>query len=235
MALYTITKQPQLWQSAHRPIEYEIDFQKRELTAVTDVSGKARFDLAVAYSINAPVGALLYVVSGIYKGYHRITQVVTSTQYLTDTAFIGTAAGIDIKRAVVAPISVLSGYNVGEDPTLEPLFPLAAVATFSPEPTLDGFLRFDVSAYVSATFNTDIEPPIIGIDYRLFRRYRLQIGLALTSDYRMAANASIDDLSSYVDTGRPLSPEKKPQYQNCNKNLISQIVLENIITSYATV
>jgi hypothetical protein len=233
MSLYPLIKQPELWQSAHRPIVYEFDFQARVLSTVTDVGGFARFDLTVAYSTGILAGGQLFVVDGIYKGYHTVVSG-SGTQYLTSTPFIGASTGNTIKRAVTVPIRVFSGYATGEDATLEPLYPITQVAEFVPEPTPQGTLRFDISAYVSAMFSTDIEPPLIGIDHKLFRRYRITLGLALTTAYRQAANAAIDDLSSYVNTGRPLSPEKKPQYQNCGKNLISQIVLENIITSYGS-
>lgn len=229
-----IVTRPFKWIAAHREAKFVFDYEKRyALTNVVGVLGKATF-IFTSDGINAQeVGDYIYITSGVYKGYHKITSIPFSNWYTTETAFTVDATGtlVFIEDHV---FKIAAGYDYG---TLETYLPYADVALFKPEPNANGQLVVNISGYVNKLFDVinSNDTVVIGaypVYYNLFNRVQLFIDNVLVSEH-IAANAAIDMFElndTYVDTGRDLNGGNLGNhYLNCGESDSVRIIGDYIV------
>lgn len=224
-----LVTQPEYWSSVHRPMEFVYGHEERTLVNVLNSGGFANFWLLTAYD-NVPVaGEQIYVESGVYEGFHVVTSVsgqfvLTTTTYTTSD--ITNPAVLYIR---LPQIKVYSGYLPAEEYPAD--LPLTLVATFTPENSPVNDVQFDVSEYLKSIFS--IEPPVIGIDFNMFNRYRLYFDGAY-QDFFMVLNSSIltSELNElYVDTGAYLNSKVPPIVFACGKTILSTLT-GSVVTNY---
>lgn len=204
-----IVTRPFFWVSAHREAKFVFDYEHRyTLTNVVSTDGKAVF-IFNSDGINfQEIGEYIYITTGIYKGYHKITSIPFSNWYVTETDYIDDSTGtlVFIEDHV---FTIYTGYDYG---TLQTYLPYKLSATFKPEPNADGQLVVNISGYINKLFDVinSNDTVVIGaypVYYNLFNRVQLFIDDVLTSEH-MAANSAIDMFElndTYVDTGRDLN------------------------------
>ena len=217
---YTIITQPKKWASAHKPIEfvYDMPFQSGD---VDNSGGFANVLLgsALAGGKTIVVGDLVYISSGVYKGYHVVKSVSNNLDFVLETAYISFASSVTIKYATPPQWQIWKGYQDSEVSGTN-YFPFTKVADFAPEGNIDGYLSFNIGGYVKSAMKP-IEPPQDGTpfsnvyiyqDVNLWQPYRLLIGTNPESLYfeniYLALNSSIesDTLNAeYFKTQKPLS------------------------------
>lgn len=214
-----LVKQPFFWSSAHRETKFTFDFDSLEVDGVfafllEDVdTGKLAFLYTGSVFPTTPeAGQFIYVDSGIYKGYHLITEFGTASGFFhifTDTDFIANQLTGNVKLITSHVFEIYAGYQTGD---LADLLPYTKIAEFISEANLNGFLEVNVSGYLKKLFdvidsNTTTE--IAGSDtwYNTFNQFQVLLdGAVLFTG--MTLNASIDQYElnrDYVDTGRTLN------------------------------
>ena len=108
-----VTK-PFNWISAHRDAVFTFDYSHRyDLTSVADDGGNAVF-LFVGDGLNAlEVGDYFYITEGVYKGYHKVTELFTalSNLYGTETAYISNQETGELVFVEDAVFTLMGGYD----------------------------------------------------------------------------------------------------------------------------
>lgn len=224
---------PSQWNSAHQPIVYEFDFDALELYAVNDVGGYAQFDFdcGLAFCSQFPVtpvvGDRLYVPSGTYIGFHIITSVDSNYLFTTETPYVSTQAGVDVKHVRTVTFTLVKGYFSGEGWDTE--LPIENVISFTPSVSPDVTLIFDVSGYLKSIFT--IAGPTIGIDFSLFNRFRLFFDDTYDTYYQVL-NSSIPTaelMSTYFGTGVYLSSTTTQIIFQCGKTILSLLDATGVV------
>lgn len=223
---------PSAWNSAHQPIIYEFGFEELEMYAVNDISGYAQFDfdcggICQTFSPTPVAGDRFYVPSGTYQGFHIITSVDSSLLFTTETPYVSTQSGVDVKHIPTVTFILVKGYASGEGWDAE--LPLENVVSFTPSVSPDVTLRFDVSGYLKSIFT--IAAPTIGIDFSLFNRFRLFFEDAYDVPYQVL-NSSIptDELNSvYFGTGVYLSSSTTQIIFGCGKTILSLLDATGVV------
>lgn len=238
--VFTLTSQPSAWNSVHQPIPFVLDFEKKNLTQVNDVSGKAQFVVSL-YDFELPtVGDRIYVESGIYEGFHTISLTSLSVGVIninTTTDYIADSSGMNVRAIIPIPeFSLYKGYDTGEEYDTE--LPYELVATFTPvvSPTAD--IRFDVSGFLKSIFT--IEAPTIGIDFSLFNRFRIRFSgnliapggafyLLPTWQVLNSAIPTAELMSTYFGTGVYLSSSTTQIIFGCGKTILSLLDVTGVV------
>lgn len=221
---------PFLWVSAHREIKFTFEFDLHyTIQGFFNVGGKLSIQFADDGIHSQSVGDYVWVNTGGYSGYHKITEITTSFIYLTDTDYSGfQAAGNQIYFVEDAVFKIYAGYASG---FLSTLLPYQLVATFKPEPNLEGKLVVDISGYVNKLFdvlNSNDTTDYFGFNvfYNLFNQVEIFVDDVFKSRHNVLnASISMFELNrDYIGTGRPLnSGSLGPHYFNCVENL-NQII-----------
>lgn len=225
--------EPPYWSSAHRPVEFVYDHEERTITLVGNNGGFASFLLNSAFTHTPVAGEKLYVESGVYEGLHTITSVsgntiITTTQYTT-----GDLSQPEVLYIRLPEIKLYSGYLSGEEYPSD--LPLTLVATFYPENSPDNDVQFDVSEFLKSMFANRIQPPVEGIDFNMFNRYRLHFD-GVYHDFYMALNSSIktSELNAlYVNTGAYLNSKIPPLVFACGKTILSTLQGSVVVNVYS--
>jgi len=151
---YTQLSRPPYWVSAHRPIEYLYDVPT-ENAIIFDQNNEGFMSFWSGIFMNNPnlvqVGDLVYVVTGIYKGFHTVKSVQNSptTQLIvTNTPFTG-FSNSEVKYAEPPVFTIMRGWKAGEVAYTNP-YDYKVLTTFQPELNLDGQLYFDISGYIQS-------------------------------------------------------------------------------------
>lgn len=239
---YTLVSSPKRWASAHQPIRFLYDMPRR-IGDVDDKDGYANVLLSQALAGGKAIvkGDLIYISSGVYKGYHVVKEVDNNLDFTLETNYISFASGVQIKYATPPVWQVWKGYQDSEITTN--YHPFAKVAEFSPEGNADGLLEFNISGYVQAAMHP-ITPQEKGFvsgnvgvsyDWQLFMPYRLLIGITVRSlyfeDIYLALNSAInsDELNAeYLKTDKPLN--SYPIINSCGTTFISFLGLTGVST-----
>ena len=219
-----VTK-PFFWVSAHREIVFRFNYiYHYTVQVVYNQDGNAMFQFADDGIHYQSVGDYIWIDSGIYKGYHRIISIPVPFIYETSSPYIGTATGAQLWYVENSLFTIYSGYSSG---FLSSLLPYTLIATFRPEPNLDGELIVDVSGYVNKIFdtlNSNLHTDFFGYDvyYNLFNHIDVLVNGVVVSSHAVL-NASITSLElnrDYVGTGRGLNDGSLgPHYFDCGENL----------------
>lgn len=226
-----INTEPPYWSSAHRPVEFVYDHEVSQMYFSDNSGGKLRVYISPAFTHTPVAGDKIYI-SGItgdadaVTNYNDRTHTVVSVSgnaILTDTDYDGdiTAGTVNVTYIRLPEIKLYLGYLPAEEYPAD--LPLTLVATFTPENSPDNNIQFDVSEFLKSIFR--IMPPVIGIDFNMFNRYRLYFDGAY-QDYYMVLNSSIktDELNElYVDTGAYLNPQIPPVVFGCGKTILSTL------------
>lgn len=205
-----VVKKPFYWVSAHRPVEFTLDYPLVfPIDYVVGNNGFAVF-IFTGDGINSlTVGQYLYCNSGIYKGFHKVSEILFSNWYKTETVFTVTQLGGELTFIQDEVFTIYSGYDSGD---LSPLLPSTLIATFKPEPNIDGQLVVNISGYINKIFDVinSFDTALVGPDkifYNTFNKVRVFINGVFLSEH-MVLNSAITSLElndMYVDTGRELN------------------------------
>lgn len=234
-----IVTSPPFWSSAHRPIEYTLDFYKNAPIAVGDNGGKANWIFLTPPFFPFVVGNYIYVEQGSLSGYQKIIEVTSQTNITTDKDYIADLTATYIRNIVIPLIRVYKGYLTGEPYDAE--LPFELVASLRPPVSPDYDVQIDISGYLKSIFR--ILPPTNGIDFNMFNQYRVfmfysaaQTGttdIELFTSPSMVLNSSIktEDLHTFVNTGRFLQ-EFDALLFSCGRTvltLVQNLFVKNII------
>jgi len=225
-----ITKQPFFWSSAHQATKFTFDFPRIVLNGTTatlvenDDTGKLTFFYTGITFSPAPVaGEYLYVDSGIYKGYHRVTGFASISGFnaaYTDTDFIANQTSGLVKHITSHTFEVYKGYQTGD---LATLLPYTKIAEFRSEANVDGLLEVNVSGYLKRIFDivNSNETTTVGgqtVYYNLFNQYTLILDGAIQFvGNTLNSSLTMFELNrDYVDTGLMLnSMDYQNYYRSC--------------------
>lgn len=237
---------PQPWNSVHRPIEYVFDHEVQQLYFSDNSGGKLRVYISPTFTHTPVAGDEIYI-SGITADADAVTNYndklhtvvsVSGNAILTDTDYDGdiTAGTVNVTYIRLPEIKLYAGYLTGEEYDDE--LPIELVATFTPENSPDNDVRIDVREYLKSIFS--IEPPVEGIDFNMFNRFRLYFDSAY-KDFYQVLNSSIkteDLMSDYVNTDAPLNNKIPPVVFGCGKTILSYLtgnVVENRVYEDANI
>lgn len=198
------------WVSAHREVTFKLDYEHvYDLVIVGDSGGKANFVFDYDGINNLQVGDYFFVDSGIYKGYHKIKEIPFPFSYVSETDYIADQTTGTLKFIEDTVIVITAGYHSG---FLADLQPYKVVATFKPEPNIDGILVFNISGYLNKLFdvinsNDTFSFGGITVYPNLFAQYQVNINGAYAFTGNVL-NAAIDQYElnrDYVGTNRDLN------------------------------
>ena len=157
-----------------------------------------------------------------------MTGVQTCALPISGTTFTATQSGVDVTYIDTIPqIEIYSGYDTGEGYEAE--LPLTLIGTFTPVYDVNGEISFDISGYIKSIFT--IVPPVEGINFSLFNRFRLKFDGTL-QEYYMAVNSSIatDILNDiYVGTGIYLSSATTQIIFDCGKTVLTTLEATGVV------
>ena len=206
-------KKPFYWVSAHRDVNFTFEYQNTyPLINVIGNEGFAVFVFTGDGLNSVPIGGYIYIDSGVYKGYHKVTAYyLFDTWYQTETAFdlgFPVTSG-NLTFVTNGVFELYSGYETGG---LATLLPYTKIAEFAPEPNLDGQLVVNISGYINKIFDAinSNDTTVIGastVYYNLFNKVTIIIDGVYWGEI-MALNSAITSLElnrDYVDTGRSLN------------------------------
>lgn len=236
--MIAVRKTPTYWSAAHSPVVFEFNFETHSITACND-NGEGKLLVVPSAIFGGPVtnGGFIYIDTGIYKGYHKVIGNLFNLAFSTDTDFIGTQTTGNISVITSETFRIYKGFESGELYDYDNVLPLELVAEFTPEPNLDGKLRFDISGYLQSFFNPNNYPdlhtlPIGTKQYfiGLFNRYRLvqlvadpdpeEENLIFTGMVAQSGAEQSELNELYYPTPAELAQEIPPLiYQNCNTDL----------------
>lgn len=223
--MITSTKKPFSWVSAHRPIEYSFSYETFGVagifeadslpvpTAPEEILGKISLLTNEPFSDTLEVGRLIYIDSGVYKGYHKILYIYLGVYIYLDTTFISEQFTGNASYITEHTFEIYCGYELGD---IAEYLPFKKIAVFKPEPGPTGKLTFNISGYVNKIFdvlNSNARATIGGatVLYNLFNKIQLRLIVGSVSVWQhevFAVNAAIDmyELNSkYVGTGNYLN------------------------------
>lgn len=226
-----IVTKPFRWIPAHRECEFVLAYEHSySLISVFGSAGFAVFAFASDGIHTQAPGDFIYIDSGFYKGYHKITELFLGFMnwYKAETVYVdnqNTGTLIFIEDHV---FTIKAGYDTGD---LEDLFPLTKIAEFKPEPNTEGRLAFNISGYINKVFDVinSNDTTTIGaseVFYNTFRQIMLYIDDMLMSEH-IALNSALDMFElnrDYVDTGRSLNGGNLGNhYLSCGESIDVQI------------
>ena len=207
-----IVKKPFQWISAHRKAEFTFDYS--DTTFPIDLTASNDDKLVIIVDGDgitfAQVGQFIYVDIGVAKGYHKVTEILATNFYKTDTDFIEAQLTGNASFITDEIFTLYAGYDYPSE--LAALLPKELIATFKPEPNADGQLVVNISGYVNKLFdvinsNDTVEVGAVNVYYNLATEVELRINDVIISTH-IALNAAIDMFElnrDYVNTGRTLN------------------------------
>lgn len=215
-------QRPNYWSAAHYPIEFSAQPQTRTNVLIQNNSGYAQITFSSAFNLFLGIGQFIYISDGAYKGFHTIRTINSSFQVVTNTTYtVNDNTAHDVRYCPTLQFDLYKGYKSAEEYPTE--LPLEQIATFTVEiNTKTLTYTWNVSGYLKSIFT--IVPPLEGIDFNLFNRYRLYLyGEEL--EFYQVANASLpqdDYWTTYANTNAPLS-SGSPIIFICGKTIISKL------------
>jgi len=238
-----IVTKPFKWISAHREATFTFDYEHvYDLVAVAESDGTAVF-IFDGDGINALEGGeYLFIDSGEYEGYHKVTELLYANYYVTETDYTTTQTTGTLTFIEDHVFKI--GFGFDYPPELTAVLPYGAIedARFKPEPNLDGQLVVNISGYINKIFdvinsNDTVEIGGVPVYYNLFNRVVLFIDDVIVSEH-IALNSAITQYElnrDYVDTGRDLNGGNLGNlYLSCGDSESIQIVGDYVTqpTSY---
>lgn len=230
-----IVTKPFRWIAAHREAKFVFDYPNVfDLTAVGDDGGKAVFIFDSDGTHTQDVGDFIYIDSGEYEGYHKITELLFNNWYKTETDYTTTQITGTVTFIDDVIFTLKKGYESGG---LSTLLPYEQIAEFKPEPNLDGQLVVNISGYVNKIFDVinSNDTTTIGaypVYYNTFNKVELFIDDVFISTH-MVANSAITMFelnTDYVDTGRDLNGGSLGNhYLSCGESDSVQIIGDYIV------
>ena len=227
---------PYYWNSAHREILVEYDYESKNIALYADNGGNLKITIAAAYTENSSqvpaVGDFMIIknTASDYVGRWEILTVHSSTQFTLDVPYTGGTISVHAVFFERRPeIELYKGYDTGEDYDTE--LPLTLVANFTPRNTPNNDISIDLSGYLRHIFT--IENPIStpSTDFTLFNRFRLKFDGTLQEFYHVVNSAiESEELNEkFVDTGRYLVSEQYPYVMGCGNGTLTKITDAEVI------
>jgi len=162
---------PVKWNSAHRPIRFEVAFTPEPTFAQTGINGQLRLPVSPAFYAQAALGQRVYVTGGAYTGNYVITDL-PSNSITVSTPNIGAQSGMSIRLLQNVTAELWGGYAVGHPAYGEN--PYRKLADINQPPNVMGGVTIDVAGYLKALFK-EIQSPRIGPDFRMSSPFVLSI------------------------------------------------------------
>ena len=226
------------WNSAHRPIVIEYDYESKNIVAYADDGGNLKITIASQYSENSnevpEVGEFLIITdtASDYVGRWEILTVHSSTQFTLDVPYTGGTVSIyGCKFERKPQIELFKGYNAGEEYETE--LPLTLVATFTPRNSPNNDISLDLSGYLRHIFT--IQNPIAtpSTDFTMFNRFRLKFDGSLQEFYHVVNSAiESEELNEkFADTGRYLVNKEYPYVMGCGIGTLTKITDAEVINA----
>lgn len=225
----TLREAPPLWNSVHRPIEFVYDYDEYFIAGYVNAVTDDVATLSIPGGISgAAAGDRIRLTGMLGDGeeldgtYEILTADTTNITFTLEGVTTLSNDGVAYLIYAEPPeIKLYSGYASGEEYPTD--LPLTLVATFTPENSPDNDIQFDVSEYLKSIFT--ISPPVEGIDFNMFNRFRLHFDGVYHEQYQVL-NSSIktSELNElYVDTGAYLNSQVPPIVFGCGKTLLSTL------------
>jgi len=240
---YRVIKQPKLWASAHKPIEfvYDMPTEVATLVGLDDNLGVILPNIFAGGGLGIRTGDIVFITASQYKGYHVVKEVFTPLIFSLETAYTTapTTPVCDVKYATPPVWQVWKGYQDSEVIGTNN-FPFTKVADFAPEGNKDGFLEFNIGGYVKSSMKP-IEAPQEGTafglvsvysDINLWQPYRLLIGVDILYFERIyfALNSAIESdvlNAEYLNTDKPLNTF--PFINSCGSTFITGLQSNGVV------
>jgi hypothetical protein len=226
---------PYYWNSAHRPIIIEYDYESEVIATNADNGGNARITVSSAWDENssqAPVVGdfLIFPTGHAYAGRQEVLTVHSATDFTIDIAYnAGAATGGNVQFERRPEIELYKGYNTGEEYDTE--LPLTLVASFTPRNSPNNDISIDLSGYLRHIFT--IENPISSpsTDFTMFNRFRLKFDGSLQEVYHVVNSAiESEELNEkFVDSGRYLVNEQYPYVMGCGNGTLTKITDAEVV------
>jgi hypothetical protein len=218
MAEFNLISQPLAWSSAHRPIVYEWEYITRS-GAITNQGGFCRLTFS-SISSPAEIGRRIFVLDGIYSGFHTVTQIIGSNSFVTNRVYVSDT-NFTAKILWKPPIEIFIGYLIGEEYPTQ--LPYTSIGLFDYSISPDFKVRIDISGRLANTFT--IIPPVSGIDFSRFNAFRLEINGVQTTRKLMLNSSILTSVlnSDFVNTGAVLIDGGVPLLPSCGVYAISFI------------
>jgi len=214
-----LIKKPFYWCSAHRDVKFTFDFETISLNGSTawlledTDTGNMTFTYTGTLFTDTPeAGGIIYVSSGIYKGYHVILSYETLSGFAfinTETLYTADQTTGNVKLITSHVFEIYKGYESGD---LATLLPYTKIAEFRPESNIDGYLVVNVSGYLNKIFdvpNSNDTTTINGheVYYNLFNQYTVILdgGVIFIGNVLNAAIDMFELYREYINTGRALN------------------------------
>lgn len=254
--MFSLISKPYFWVSAHQRVDFEFDYDSRVITFAGAITtgvyiGKLGVTYNTFFTEPVNVGDLIYIDSGEYKGYHVVKNFVLGIIVTeTDATTINQTTG-NVKLVKLHIFHIYKGYTAG---AMAAVHPYTKIAEFKPEPSPDGFLKFNICGYINKIFDVlnSNDTTVVNnatIYPNLFNRIALiDIGtdannpnLTLISEHR-AANSALTSLElnrDYVNTGKHLNSGNLANYYfSCGitENILIQddIIIKDLKTYVVT-
>lgn len=204
-------KAPYFVVSAHRDVVYTFDYDTRNINLSLFNQGGKLALFGNPFSEPIIIGQYLFIISGTYKGYHYIEDIIGGSIFVTSTTYTVAQNAADAKHITSHNFQIFKGYSSG---SLTPYLPFEQIARFSPEPNSEGLLVFNISGYINKIFevrnsNDVVTVGSVDVWINLFNQVGLyledNIGVAALVKNHVAINSALDmyELNRlYVDTGR---------------------------------
>lgn len=226
------------WNSAHRPIIIEYDYEAKSAASNANESGYAKIGLAGAYTENSSevpaVGDFLIIknTASVYYGRHQIREVNSSTSFTLETDY---TAGIITGQSVYferrPQIQIYKGYNTGEEYETE--LPLTLVASFTPRNSPNNDISLDLSGYLRHIFTLTNPISTPSTDFTMFNRFRLKFDGSFQEYYHVVNSAILSEElnEKFVDTGRYLVSKEYPYVMGCGYGTLTKITDAEVINA----
>lgn len=234
----TIKTWPYYWNSAHRPIIVEYDYESKNITAYADDGGDLKITLASAYTENSSevpeVGDFLIIknTASAYVGRWEILTVHSSTQFTLDVPYTGGTVSIYSCFFERRPqIEIYKGYDTGEEYDTE--LPLTLVATFTPRNSPNNDITIDLSGYLRNIFTITNPISTPSTDFSMFNRFRLKFDGSLQEVYHVVNSAiESEELNEkFVDSGRYLVAKEYPYVMGCGSGVLTKITDAEVVNA----
>ena len=226
------------WNSAHRPIVIEYDYENRYITGYADNGGNLRITVLTAYSENSSqvpaVGDFMIIknTASDYTGRWEILTVHSSTEFTLDVPYTGGTVSLYKVYFERRPeIEIYKGYDTGEE--YETDLPLTLVATFTPRNSPNNDISLDLSGWLRNIFSLTNPISTPSTDFTMFNRFRLKFDGALQEYYHVVNSAiESEELNEkFVDTGRYLVSEQYPYVMSCGNGTLTKITDAEVINA----
>ena len=229
MSILLKIAQPDGWSSAWRPIRFEYSYVDANINFLTDGNGKLFVSISIfSFGTQSFTEAIIndskriHITGGNYAGFHDIVSY-SGGLIETDTDIVAAPTGAITLKVLWKPVIevLVNANNTG----------FQSFGKFNTEVSPDITIKFGVEGIVRS--NWEFKPPVEGVDYNMFRVFRLRFlfrdeslsnGFTETETYKVLNSSIKSELlnKKYADTDEVLQ-EHPPFIFSCGASILSKI------------